>query len=84
MLPKNLKRRNLLKKVEIYRGEQHENKSLPNFVPYHEVTKHDELFNPFVHNMEDLVIRYGSAKETPKELQSIKKEVDPEIQIPFN
>lgn len=34
--------------------------------------------------MEDLVIRYQSVKETPKELQGIKKDLDPEIEIPFN
>ncbi|EWS72847.1 50S ribosomal protein L13 (macronuclear) [Tetrahymena thermophila SB210] len=84
MLPKNLKRRDLLKKVEIYRDFQHEKQGLPNFVPYTEKETFDQYFNPFVHNFEDLVIKFQSSKETPKELEGIKKEIDPEITLPFN
>ncbi|KAL4426280.1 hypothetical protein ABPG74_018697 [Tetrahymena malaccensis] len=84
MLPKNLKRRDLLKKVEIYRDFQHERQGLPNFVPYTEKSTFDQYFNPFVHNFEDLVIKYQSSQETPKEFEGVKKDIDPEITIPFN
>lgn len=84
MLPKNLKRRNLLKKVEIFRDFSHDNNSVPNFVPYQEKADFSPLFNPFVHDMEDLVVRYSSTKTLPKEFAGVKKDLDPEIEIPFN
>lgn len=34
--------------------------------------------------MEDLVVRYSSTKTLPKEFAGVKKELDPEIEIPFN
>ncbi|EGR27396.1 hypothetical protein IMG5_196660 [Ichthyophthirius multifiliis] len=106
MLPKNKKRRDLLQKIRIFRGLQHDHKEFPNvefnqnikqnyydnnqknifkkFLPQTKPLVDEKLYNPFLQNIENLVIKYQSAQDTPKEFEGLKKDIDHNFEIPFN
>ncbi len=85
-LPSNLIRRDLLKKVIIFRGPYHNFTGIPNFVANFNKYEYTQDHNPenVLLSEESTIVAAKNLEDIPQELKHLKVEENEEIYTPFS